>query len=131
MLSSSKTYSNLFLEDSCVSSKEEKLSTYYLDPWEKMFILFFYCYGFIFKLLLQHRVMIYFKYQLKTHISSVTQSCPTLCDLMNHNTPGLSVHHQLPEFTQTHVHRVGDAIQSSHPLTSPSPSAPKPSQLFQ
>ena len=43
--------------------------------------------------------------------SSVAQSCPTLCDLMNHSTPGLSVHHQLPEFTQTHVHRVGDAIQ--------------------
>ena len=53
--------------------------------------------------------------------SSVTQSCPTLCDPMNHSTPGLSVHHQLPEFTQTHVHWVGDAIQPSHPLLSPSP----------
>ena len=49
--------------------------------------------------------------------SSVTQSCPTLCDPMNHSTPGLSVHHQLPEFTQIHVHRVGDAIQPSHPLS--------------
>ena len=48
--------------------------------------------------------------------SSVTQSCPTLCDPMNHSTPGLPVHHQLPEFTQTHVHRVGDAIQLSHPV---------------
>ena len=66
--------------------------------------------------------------------SSVTQSCPTLCDPMNRNMPGLSVHHQLPEFTQTHVHRVGDAIQLSHPLSSPSPPAPNPSQhqgLFQ
>ena len=53
--------------------------------------------------------------------SSVTLSCPTLCDPMNRSTPGLPVHHQLPEFTQTHVHRVSDAIQSSHPLSSPSP----------
>ena len=50
---------------------------------------------------------------------SVAQSCLTLCDPMNHSTPGLPVHHQLPEFTQTHVHRVGDAIQPSHPLLSP------------
>ena len=57
--------------------------------------------------------------------SSVTQSCPTLCDPMNRSTPGLSVHHQLPEFTQTHVHRVGDAIQPSYPLLSPSPPAPQ------
>ena len=55
--------------------------------------------------------------------SSVTQSCPTLWDLMNHSTPGLPVHHQLPEFTQTHVHWVGDTIQPSHPLSSPSPPA--------
>ena len=54
-------------------------------------------------------------------VSSVTQLCPTLCDPMNHSTPGLPVHHQLPESTQTHVHRVGDAIQPSHPLLSPSP----------
>ena len=53
--------------------------------------------------------------------SSVTQSCPTLCDPMNCSMPGFPVHHQLPEFTQTHVHRVGDAIQPSHPLSSPSP----------
>ena len=73
--------------------------------------------------------------------SSVTQSCLTLCDPMNRSTPGLPVHHQLPEFTQTHVHpvgdaihRVSDAIQPSHPLSSPSPPAPYPSQhqaLFQ
>ena len=60
--------------------------------------------------------------------SSVAQSCLTLCDPMNCSTPGLPVHHQLPEFTQTHVHRVRDAIQLSHPLSSPSPPAPNPSQ---
>ena len=67
-------------------------------------------------------------------IRSVAQSCPTLCDPMNHSTPGLPVHHQLPAFTQTNVHRVSDAIQPSHPLSSPSPPAPNPSQhqsLFQ
>ena len=66
--------------------------------------------------------------------SSVAQSCPTLCDPMNCSRPGLPVHHQLPEFTQTHVHRVGAAIQPSHPLSSSSPPAPNPSQhqsLFQ
>ena len=56
-------------------------------------------------------------------IRSVTQSCPTLCDPMNRSMPGLPVHHQLPEFTQTHIHRVSDAIQPSHPLLSPSPPA--------
>ena len=60
--------------------------------------------------------------------NSVIQSCPTLCNPMNCITPGLPVHHQLPEFTQTHVHWVGDAIQLSHPLPSPSPPAPNPSQ---
>ena len=66
--------------------------------------------------------------------SSVAQSCPTLCNLMNCSTPGLPVHYQLPEFTQTHVHQVSDAIQPSHPLSSPFPPAPNPSQcqsLFQ
>ena len=67
--------------------------------------------------------------------SSVAQSCPTLCDPMNCSTPGLPVHHHhLPEFTQTHIHRVSDAIQPSHPRSSPSPPAPNPSQhqsLFQ
>ena len=59
---------------------------------------------------------------------SVVESCPTLCDPVNHSTPGLPVHHHLPEFIQTHVHRVSDAIRPSHPLSSPSPPAPKPSQ---
>ena len=66
--------------------------------------------------------------------SSVAQSCPTLCNPMNRRTPGLPVHHQLPEFTQTHIHWVGNAIQPSHPLSSPSPPVPIPSQhqgLFQ
>ena len=66
--------------------------------------------------------------------SSVAQLCLTLCDPMNRSTPGLPVHHQLLEFTETHVHRVSDAIQPSHPLSSPSPPAPNPSQhqsLFQ
>ena len=66
--------------------------------------------------------------------SSVDQSCPTLRDPMNRSTPGLPVRHQLPEFTQTHVHGVSDAIQPSHLLSSPSPPAPNPFQhqgLFQ
>ena len=65
---------------------------------------------------------------MSIQFSSLTQSCPTLCDPMNRSTPGFPVHHQLPEFTQTHVHRVSDAIQPSHPLSSPSPLAPNPSQ---
>ena len=73
-------------------------------------------------------------YQNMSKFSSVAQSCPTLCDPMNCSTPGLPVHHQLPAFTQTHGHRISDAIQPSHPLSSPSPPAPYPSQyqgLFQ
>ena len=66
--------------------------------------------------------------------SSSARSCQTLCNPKNHSMPGLPVHHQLPEFTETHIHRVSDAIQPSHPLSSPSPPAPNPSQhqsLFQ
>ena len=78
---------------------------------------------------------IFYKYSLQSvQFSSVPQLCLTLCDPMDHSTPGLPVYHQLLEFTQTHVHWVGDAIQSSHPLSSPSPPAPNPSQhqgLFQ
>ena len=66
----------------------------------------------------------YLKLYLSVQFSSVTQSCPTLCDPMNCSMPGLPVHHQLPESTQTHVHWVCDAIQPSHPLLSPSPPAP-------
>ena len=73
-------------------------------------------------------------YFVSVQFSSVAQSCPTLCDPMYRSTQGLPVHHHLLEFTQTHVHWVGDAIQPSHPLSSPSPPAPNPSQhqsLFQ
>ena len=88
------------------------------------------------KYLLSHiqKVRLYYRYVLSVHFSSVAQSCPTLCYPMNRSTPGLPVHHQLLEFTQTHVHRVSDAIQPSHPLSSPFPPAPKPSlpqSLFQ
>ena len=65
--------------------------------------------------------------ELLVQFSSVAQSCLTLCDPMNRSMPGLPVHHQLLEFTQTHIHWVGDAIQPSHPLSSPSPPAPNPS----
>ena len=71
-------------------------------------------------------------YQIRSY--QIIQSCLTLCDPMNRSTPGLPVQHHLPEFTKTHVHRVSDAIQPSHPLSSPSPPAPNPSQhqsLFQ
>ena len=77
---------------------------------------------------------IYYYGQEPLQFSSVAQSCPTLCDPMNRSTPGLPVHQQLLEFTQTHVHWVRDAIHPSHPLSSPSPPAPNPSQrqgLFQ
>ena len=73
-------------------------------------------------------------YGASVQFSSVAQSCPTLSDPMNRSTPGLPVHHQLPEFTQTRVHQVSDAIQPSHPLSFPSPPAPNPAQhqsLFQ
>ena len=75
-----------------------------------------------------------FLFQLNLQFSSVAVLCATLCDPMNRCTPGLPVHHQLPEFTQTHAHQGGDAIQPSHPLSSLSPPAPNPSQhqgLFQ
>ena len=84
----------------------------------------------VLELQLQHQPFQWYSVQF----SSVAQSCPTLCNPMNHSTPGLPVHHQLPEFTQTHHYWVGDAIQPSHPLSSPSLSAFNPSQhrgLFQ
>ena len=71
---------------------------------------------------------VYHQQIISIQFSSVTLSCLTLCEPVNHSTPGLPVHHQLLVFTQTHVHRVGDAIQPSHPLLSPSPPAPNPFQ---
>ena len=68
-------------------------------------------------------VCLFSDFFFRVQFSSVAQSCPTLCDPMNCSTPGLPVQHQLPESTQTHVHRVNDAIQPSHPLLSPSPLA--------
>ena len=73
--------------------------------------------------LTKQRKMQRFQSRKFSSMQSVAQSCPTLCDPMNHSTPGLPVHHQLLEFTPTHVHWVGDAIQPSHPLSSPSPPA--------
>ena len=70
----------------------------------------------------------------RLRVSSVAQSCPTVCDPMDCSTPGFPVHHQLPELAQTHVHRVDDTIQPPHPLLSPSPPAFNLSQhqgLFQ
>ena len=82
------------------------------------------------------RIPSYFIALFPDSVSSIqfSRSVMSLCDPMNRSTPGLPVHQQLPEFTQTHVHRVTDAIQPSHPLSSPSPPAPNPSQhqsLFQ
>ena len=85
-----------------------------------------------------HWASTYSELRTGVEFSSVTQSCPALCDPINRSTPGLPVHHKLPEFTQTHAHRIGDAIQPSYPLSSPSPPAhflPAPgsfpmSQLF-
>ena len=79
-------------------------------------------------------IFLKWKHHSSVQFSSVTQSCLTLCDPMNHSTPGLPVHHKLPEFTLTHAHRVSDAIQPSHPLLAPFSPSPNPSQhqgLFQ
>ena len=119
---------------------------YYLIPWY-IFVPPALCYFFPLPLCLL--LSIFFYYSISSFywpgsytvfklflycFSSVAQSCPTLCDPMNCSTPGLPVRHHLPEFTQTHVHWVSDAIQPSHPLSSPSPPALNPSQhqgLFQ
>ena len=82
----------------------------------------------------KNKCILYNSHHMTFQFSSVAQLCPTLCDPMNRSMPGLPVHHQLLEFTQTQVYRVSDAIQPSHPLSSPSPPAPNPSQhqsLFQ
>ena len=88
----------------------------------------------LFILDLLHCRQILYSLSHSVQFSSVAQSCLTLWDPMNRSMPGLPVHHQLPEFTQTHIHQVSDAIQPSHPLSSPSPPSPNPSQhqsLFQ
>ena len=136
-----------------VCNRKQKISWHATDSYIKMIWTFYwlkhyflmqffklYCGSFVgietniaFKIWVQWKtVWVHHKYQVQ--FSSANQSCPTLCDPMNRSTPGLPVHRQLPEFTQTHVHRVRDAIQPSHRLSSPSPPAPNPSQhqsLFQ
>ena len=109
---------------------------YHMSSLEKClfrsFVHFFKNWDFVVVVIHLHVFFIYFDHSVQ--FSSVAQSCPTLCDPMNCNTPGLPVHHQLPEFTQIHVHHAGDAIQPFHPLSSPSPPASNPSQhqsLFQ
>ena len=82
----------------------------------------------MFHVLLNRKCILLLLDGMSYQFSSVAQLCPTLCDPMNCSTPGLPVHHQLPKFTQTHIHQVSDAIQPSHPLSSLSPPAPNPSQ---
>ena len=110
------------------SSLRSFLSSFVASP--LFFPLPFFFHSFLSLPLFHPYFLIFFFIQF----SSVAQSCPTLCDPMNCSMPGLPVHHQPPEFTQTHIHRVSDAIQPSHPLSSPSPPAPNLSQhqsLFQ
>ena len=83
----------------------------------------------LYLLLVQGTLKSLFQHHSSVQFSSDAQSCPTLCDSMNRSMPGLHVHHQLPEFTQTHIYWVSDAIQPSHPLSSPSSPAPNSSQL--
>ena len=101
----------------------------WLSDWTTSVSWIYYC-RFISTLFYWSTYLFFFHVQF----SSVSQSCPTLCEPMNHSTPGLPVHHQLPEFTETHLFRVSDDIQPSRPLSSPSPPDPNPSQhqsLFQ
>ena len=111
------------------------LFSYYLGKASMGYVYFIYLLKiFYWSMLLYHIVLVSAVQQSESVISSVAQLCLTLCDPMNHSMPGLPVQHQLLEFTQTCIHRVSDAIQPSHPLSSPSPPAPNPSQhqsLFQ
>ena len=108
------------------------IKTYPSRVWPSLttsvFQLFIFYLGKVFLSINQLINNVYPAADIMSQFSSVAQSCLTLCDPMNHSTPGLPVHYQLPEFTQTLVHRVSDAIQPSHPLSSPSPPAPNPSQ---
>ena len=121
------------------------LISFWRQPWSLQLMGFFYaskilcsCYlfdSFYVRIFIAY-IFSMWKYvnAIRVQFSSVAQSCPTLCDPMNRSMPGLPVHHQLTEYTQTHIHRVSDAIQPSHPLSSPSPLALNPSQhqgLFQ
>ena len=99
-----------------------------VDHWDKIIITFYPNYHLDSKLTEGKNLIHIFVSFSSVQFTSVTQSCPTLCNPINHSTPGLPVHQQLPEFTQTHIHWVSDAIQPSYPLSSPSPLAPNLSQ---
>jgi len=126
----------LYLESDCLGLNPSFNHTKFLSWAHQLICLFAYTYKrmtapVLFIHFLRIHSVFHIKHlekNLKHQIRSVAQSCPTLCDPMNHSTPVLPVHHQLPEFTQTHVHWVSDAIQPSHPLSSPSPPAPNLSQ---
>ena len=111
----------------CILSKGGLISFFSMKYWEYIFGHRGYKVQFI-HWSNKHLLSPYKMPDISVQFSSVAQSCPTLCDPMNSSTPGLPVHDQLPESTQTHVHRVSDAIQPFHPLLSPSPPAPNPSQ---
>ena len=116
-------------------------------PWWSPWFFLFFAPWFLYNIFLLYYLVIMHVYFLQSvfllnqkvynevsQFISVTQLCLTLCDPMNLSTPGLPIHHHLLEFTQTHVHRVGDAIQPSHPLSSPFPPGPNPfhhQSLFQ
>ena len=116
-------FSSLFLNTDCTlsyfSQFQDAQISYTIDPWTTQVWTAQVHLHTEFFFLKVNVVCVFSFYQIR----SVTQSCPTLCDPMNHSTPGLPVYHQLPESTQTHVHWVSDAIQPSHPLSSPSPPA--------
>ena len=116
-------------EDYMWCAGHERLSGFYWVRWNLLEFVF--CFFFLIEVTLVYHIICFMH---SVQFSSVVQSCPTLCDPMNHSMPGLPVHHQLLEFTQIHVHWVSDAFQPSHPLSFPSPPAPNPSQdqsLFQ
>ena len=109
---------SVFLERTFLLKQNQKFNNlgrnYYDSCWHTLLL----------KEFIKHSESVY-----SVQFSSVAQSCPTLCNPVNRSTPGLSVYHQLSEFTQTHVHRVSDTIQPSHPPLSPSPPAPNSSQI--
>ena len=124
---------SFFISDLLESIKTTKYFKFKLSACQPLWkgIVFFYKVNQLFEAL---KITQNFWIFISVQFSSVAQSCPSLYDPMNCSTPGLPIHHQFPEFTQTHVHRVGDAIQPSHPLSSPFPLALNPSQhqsLFQ
>ena len=121
MLTDARQFDTIEAQIQCPPLLHEQLKTVAIEAWDRITPQ-------------EEPTGSYTKIFRSDQIRSVAQSCPTLCNPMNRSMPGLPVHPQLPEFTQTHIHRVSDAIQPSHPLLSPSPLAPNPSQhqsLFQ